>query len=126
MTKVAAQAFERRTFGGLGDLAFALTRGMCTSKREVSSHRTDPSNGKRQMNAEYELAKQRGQKHANSANDGDGCDLGGAWSSYWYNRLIYETNITEGLNIFRFTGSETAGALRPNDLNPQTQEFSLP
>jgi hypothetical protein len=27
-------------------------------------------------------------------------DLGGAWSSYWYNGYIYETNITEGLNIF--------------------------
>ena len=58
--------------------------------------------------------------------DGTGCDVGGAWSSYWYNGLIYETNITEGLNIFRFTGDETAGALRLDHLNPQTQEFSLP
>ena len=52
-------------------------------------------------------------------------DLGGAWSSYWYNNFIYETNITEGLNIFRFSGSETAGAMRVPHLNPQTQEFSL-
>ncbi len=52
-------------------------------------------------------------------------DLGGAWSSYWYNNFIYETNITEGLNIFRFTGRETAGALRLSHLNPQTQEFTI-
>ena len=37
-------------------------------------------------------------------------DIGGAWSSYWYNDYIYETNITEGLNIFEFTGSQMAGA----------------
>jgi len=53
-------------------------------------------------------------------------DLGGAWSSYWYNNFIYESNITEGLNVFRFSGKETAGALRLDHLNPQTQEFTLP
>jgi hypothetical protein len=58
--------------------------------------------------------------------DGDGCDVGGAWSSYFYNGFIYETNITEGLNIFKFSGKETGGALRLDHLNPQTQEFSLP
>jgi hypothetical protein len=52
-------------------------------------------------------------------------DLGGAWSSYWYNNFIVETNITEGLNVFRFSGKATAGALRLDHLNPQTQEFSL-
>jgi hypothetical protein len=56
---------------------------------------------------------------------GLGCELGGAWSSYWYNGLIYETNITEGLNVFRFSGSETAGALKLDHLNPQTQEFTI-
>ena len=50
----------------------------------------------------------------------DPFDLGGAWSSYWYNNFIYETNITEGLNIFRFSGKETAGALKLDHLNPQT------
>jgi hypothetical protein len=55
----------------------------------------------------------------------DPLDLGGAWSSYWYNNFIYETNITEGLNIFRFSGRETAGALRLDHLNPQTQEFTI-
>ncbi len=52
-------------------------------------------------------------------------DLGGAWSAYWYNNFIYETNITEGLNIFRFSGRQTAGALRLGHLNPQTQEFTI-
>ncbi|HEX2419823.1 MAG TPA: hypothetical protein VHJ83_17145 [Micromonosporaceae bacterium] len=52
-------------------------------------------------------------------------DLGGAWSSYWYNNFGYESSITEGLNIFRFSGEATAGALRLGHLNPQTQDFSL-
>jgi hypothetical protein len=52
-------------------------------------------------------------------------DIGGAWSSYWYNNFIYETNITEGLNIFRFSGSQTAGAIALDHLNPQTQEFTI-
>jgi hypothetical protein len=50
----------------------------------------------------------------------DPVDLGGVWSSYWYNNFIYETNITEGLNIFRFSGKETAGAFKLDHLNPQT------
>ncbi len=52
-------------------------------------------------------------------------DLGGAWSSYWYNNFIYESSITQGLNVFRFSGNETGGALRLDHLNPQTQEFSI-
>ena len=56
---------------------------------------------------------------------GPASELGGAWSSYWYNNFIYESSITEGLNVFRFSGGETAGALRLKRLNPQTQEFSL-
>ncbi|MFQ5947575.1 MAG: LVIVD repeat-containing protein [Acidimicrobiia bacterium] len=56
---------------------------------------------------------------------GLGCEIGGVWSSYWYNNFIYETNITEGLNNFRFSGNETAGALKLDHLNPQTQEFTL-
>jgi len=52
--------------------------------------------------------------------------LGGVWSSYWYNRLIYESNITEGLNIFRYDSPRTRRAARMLDhLNPQTQEFSF-
>ena len=52
-------------------------------------------------------------------------DLGGAWSSYWYNNFIYESSITVGLNVFRLSGNETGGAIRLDHLNPQTQEFSL-
>jgi hypothetical protein len=52
-------------------------------------------------------------------------ELGGAWSSYWYNGFIYESEITKGLNVFRFSGRETAGAIQLPHLNPQTQEFSL-
>jgi len=52
-------------------------------------------------------------------------DLAGAWSSYWYNNFIYESSITEGMNVFRYSGDGTAGALRLSHLNPQTQDFSL-
>jgi hypothetical protein len=51
--------------------------------------------------------------------------LAGAWSSYWYNNFIYETEITKGLNVFRLSDRATAGAIRLGHLNPQTQEFSL-
>jgi hypothetical protein len=52
--------------------------------------------------------------------------LGGAWSSYWYNGLIYESEISKGLNVFRFTGKEARKDIKLRHLNPQTQEFSLP
>jgi hypothetical protein len=55
-----------------------------------------------------------------------GMEVGGAWSSYWYNGFIYESSITEGLNVFRFSGREMAGAVRLTHLNPQTQDFTLP
>jgi hypothetical protein len=51
--------------------------------------------------------------------------LGGAWSSYWYNNFIYESEITKGLMVFRLSDPATAGAIRLDHLNPQTQEFSL-
>jgi hypothetical protein len=41
--------------------------------------------------------------------------------SYWYNGSIYETNITEGVNIFRLRSRATAGARRLPFLNPQSQ-----
>jgi hypothetical protein len=53
------------------------------------------------------------------------CQLGGAWSSYWYNNFVYESDITRGLNVFRVSGPATGGAMRLGHLNPQTQEFSL-
>jgi hypothetical protein len=51
--------------------------------------------------------------------------LGGAWSSYWYNGLIYESEIQVGLNVFRFTGRETRRDVKLRHLNPQTQEFTI-
>jgi hypothetical protein len=53
------------------------------------------------------------------------CDVTGAWSSYWYNGFIYETNIGEGLNVFLLSGKERASAMRLGHLNPQTQEFTI-
>jgi hypothetical protein len=51
--------------------------------------------------------------------------LGGAWSSYWYNNFIYESEITKGLMVFRLSSPAMDGAIRLGHLNPQTQEFSL-
>jgi hypothetical protein len=51
--------------------------------------------------------------------------LGGAWSTYWYNGLLYESVIQEGLNVFKFTGKETKKDVNLRHLNPQTQEFSI-
>ena len=52
--------------------------------------------------------------------------LGGAWSSYWYNGTIWESEITKGVMAFKLDDPVTEGAVRLNRLNPQTQEFSLP
>ena len=53
--------------------------------------------------------------------------LGGAWSSYWYNRAIFESSITEGVNVFTYQERRIRQRSRLLDhLNPQTQEFSLP
>ena len=57
---------------------------------------------------------------------GGGCPLTGSWSAHWYNGFIYESHIGEGLNVFRLSDRATAGAMRLDHLNPQTQEFSLP
>jgi hypothetical protein len=53
------------------------------------------------------------------------CDVTGAWSSYWYNGFIYESNIGEGLNIFRLVGERLGGAEDLSRLNPQTQPFTI-
>jgi hypothetical protein len=52
-----------------------------------------------------------------------GCQLGGAWSSYWYNDHVFESDITKGLNVFRVTDPALDPALTINQpfLNPQTQ-----
>jgi hypothetical protein len=52
-----------------------------------------------------------------------GCHLGGAWSSYWYNDYVYESEIQAGLNVYRVTHSALAPGRTINQpfLNPQTQ-----
>jgi hypothetical protein len=54
---------------------------------------------------------------------GGTCQAGGAWSSYWYNDYIYESEIQAGLNVFRVNDPRLAPGLTINQpfLNPQTQ-----
>ena len=52
-------------------------------------------------------------------------ELGGAWSSYFYNGFIYESEITKGLNLFVVSDPRLSGYIRLGHLNPQTEEFSL-
>jgi hypothetical protein len=51
--------------------------------------------------------------------------LGGDWSSYYYNGRIYESDITRGLLVWNLSGKWDAGARRLSHLNPQTSEFTL-
>jgi hypothetical protein len=54
-----------------------------------------------------------------------GIELGGDWSSYWYNGRIYESDITRGLIIWDLSDNAVAGARKLDHLNPQTQEFNI-
>jgi hypothetical protein len=54
-----------------------------------------------------------------------GIELGGDWSTYWYNGQIYESDITRGLLIWNLSDSTVAGAKKLDHLNPQTQEFTI-
>jgi hypothetical protein len=51
---------------------------------------------------------------------------GGDWSSYWYNGLIFESDMKRGLIIWNLSDSAVAGARKLDHLNPQTQETSFP
>jgi hypothetical protein len=52
--------------------------------------------------------------------------LGGDWSTYWYNGHIYESDITRGLLVWKLKNDRAvAGAKKLRRLNPQTLEFSL-
>jgi len=55
-----------------------------------------------------------------------GIELGGDWSTYWYNDLVYEHDITRGLIVWNPSDNVVAGAQRFGHLNPQTQETSFP
>ena len=52
--------------------------------------------------------------------------LGGDWSSYWYNGTIYESDITRGLINWKLHDPAVAGARTLEHLNPQTQELTIP
>jgi hypothetical protein len=54
-----------------------------------------------------------------------GIELGGDWSTYWYNGNIYESDITRGLIIWRLSDPAVAGARKLSHLNPQTTEFTF-
>ncbi|MGH3060933.1 MAG: LVIVD repeat-containing protein [Gaiellaceae bacterium] len=51
--------------------------------------------------------------------------LGGDWSTYWYNGRIYESDITRGLLVWRLSDKAVASARRLDHLNPQTLETSF-
>jgi hypothetical protein len=52
-------------------------------------------------------------------------ELGGDWSTYWYDGRIYESDITRGLLIWDLHDKAVAGAEKLGHLNPQTQEFTI-
>ena len=52
------------------------------------------------------------------------CDVAGSWSTYWYNRELYDSNIGQGLNIFKPLFQQP-GAINLKHMNPQTQEFTV-
>jgi Ca2+-binding RTX toxin-like protein len=52
--------------------------------------------------------------------------IGGDWSSYWYNGYIYESDITRGLIDWKLNDPAVAGAQMLGHLNPQTQESTIP
>lgn len=51
--------------------------------------------------------------------------VGGDWSTYWYNGLIYESDITRGLINWNLSSPAVAHAVMLDHLNPQTAEFTL-
>jgi LVIVD repeat len=51
--------------------------------------------------------------------------LGGDWSTYWYNGRIYESDITRGLLVWNLSDPAVAGAKKFDHLNPQTMETSF-
>ena len=54
-----------------------------------------------------------------------GVELGGDWSTYWYNGRIYESDITRGLTIWRLEDRAVQNAKYTPHLNPQTAEFTI-
>jgi hypothetical protein len=55
-----------------------------------------------------------------------GIELGGDWSTYWYNGRIHESDITRGLLVWKLSDPAVAGAKKFDFLNPQTAMTSVP
>jgi hypothetical protein len=53
------------------------------------------------------------------------CQLGGAWSGYWYNDEVWESDITTGFRGYTLNESWWPAAFDFTRLNPQTQENLL-
>ena len=51
-----------------------------------------------------------------------GCALGGAWATYWYNGPLWESQISEGLNVWQVNQPWWNNAVRLGHMNPQTQD----
>jgi hypothetical protein len=50
--------------------------------------------------------------------------IGGSWSAYWYNGVIYSSDLQQGLDVLRLDDPRTdpAKTLRTDHSNPQTQD----
>ncbi len=54
-----------------------------------------------------------------------GCQLGGSWSTYWYNDVAWESDIPSGFRGYTLTERWWPAAFDLTRLNPQTQETLL-
>lgn len=54
-----------------------------------------------------------------------GTQDGGDWSSYFYNGVIYQADITRGLYTWDLDERDTERAMKLRHLNPQTQQFTI-
>jgi len=51
---------------------------------------------------------------------------GGAWSTYWYNGFIYESEISKGFHVFELDDAAVDNAMELPYLNPQTTMQRIP
>lgn len=49
-----------------------------------------------------------------------------AWSTYWYNGLVFQNDIPRGFDVFRLSDNSRAKTKKVPYMNPQTQEDLLP
>jgi hypothetical protein len=58
-------------------------------------------------------------------NNPNAIELGGDWSTYWYDGEIYESDILRGLIIWDLDDRAVRNTIKLGRSNPQTQEFSI-